>query len=118
MTRNARNETTLTLTPPTPPYRVSREHLIQTLADAAAAPITAALEVLKKSRLFMFILGRIGCSPCRCRLRFVPTRSTQFHLVAPMPPELLYSSRAANANSLLDQPKGTLTNSCIRRVNP
>ncbi len=37
VTRNARNETTLTLTPPTPPYRVSREHLIQTLADAAAA---------------------------------------------------------------------------------
>lgn len=36
-TRNADNELTLALTPPTPPYRVSREHLIQTLAGAATA---------------------------------------------------------------------------------
>ncbi len=36
-TRNADNETTLTLTPPTPPYRVSRQQLIHTLAAAAEA---------------------------------------------------------------------------------
>ena len=37
VTRNAANETTLTLTPPTPPYRVSRQQLIHTLAEAAKA---------------------------------------------------------------------------------
>ncbi len=36
-TRNAANEVTLSLTPPSPPYRVSRQHLIQTLAAAAEA---------------------------------------------------------------------------------